>query len=100
MRHAMPSRVCVIRPQELPDLLTADGARFAYSTWLASRLAGRGTHDAAPPVADCLRQQRFPETAFHGGEAITALEMFLARNANGGKMDAPSIKRWTMSVTA
>jgi len=24
---------------------------------------------------------------------ITALEMFLARNANGGKMDAPSIKR-------
>ena len=53
-------------------------------TWL-SRLARRGAHD-------CLRQQRFPEPLY-GSEVITALELFLARNANGGKMDAPSIKR-------
>ena len=41
---------------------------------------------------DCFRQQRFPELEFVSPASI-ALTMFLAKNANGGVFDAPSIKR-------
>jgi sulfur-oxidizing protein SoxA len=41
---------------------------------------------------DCFRQQRFPELEFTS-DASVALTMFLAKNANGGVFNAPSIKR-------
>jgi len=88
--HAQPG--LRIRLQDLPDLLTADGARFAYSTWPGYRVSQGEVRTMQHRLYDCLRQQRFPEPLY-GSEVITALEMFLARNANGGKMDAPSIKR-------
>lgn len=88
--HAQPG--LRIRLQELPDLLTAGGARFAYSTWPGYRVSQGEVRTMQHRLYDCLRQQRFPEPLY-GSEVITALEMFLARNANGGKMDAPSIKR-------
>lgn len=88
--HAQPG--LRIRLQELPDLLTAEGARYAYSTWPGYRVSQGEVRTMQHRLYDCLRQQRFPEPLY-GSEVITALEMFLARNANGGKMDAPSIKR-------
>lgn len=88
--HAQPG--LRIRLQDLPDLLTADGARFAYTTWPGYRVSQGEVRTMQHRLYDCLRQQRFPEPLY-GAEVITALELFLARNANGGKMDAPSIKR-------
>jgi sulfur-oxidizing protein SoxA len=41
---------------------------------------------------DCFRQQRFPD-AQYTSDAITALTMYLAKNADGGVLDAPSLKR-------
>lgn len=88
--HAQPG--LRIRLQELPDLVTAEGARYAYSTWPGYRVSQGEVRTMQHRLYDCLRQQRFPQPLY-GSEVITALEMFLARNANGGKMDAPSIKR-------
>ena len=88
--HAQPG--LRIRLQELPDLLTADGARSAYTTWPGYRVSQGEVRTMQHRLYDCLRQQRFPEPLY-GADVITALELFLARNANGGKMDAPSIKR-------
>ncbi|MFC0128140.1 sulfur oxidation c-type cytochrome SoxA [Ralstonia solanacearum] len=88
--HAQPGQR--IRLQELPDLLTSEGARSAYTTWPGYRVSQGEVRTMQHRLYDCLRQQRFPEPLY-GAEVITALELFLARNANGGKMDAPSIKR-------
>ncbi|MDC6178768.1 sulfur oxidation c-type cytochrome SoxA [Ralstonia solanacearum] len=88
--HAQPG--LRIRLQELPDLLTSEGARSAYTTWPGYRVSQGEVRTMQHRLYDCLRQQRFPEPLY-GAEVITALELFLARNANGGKMDAPSIKR-------
>jgi sulfur-oxidizing protein SoxA len=41
---------------------------------------------------DCYRQQRFPEVEY-ASDTITALTMFLAKNAQGGVYDAPALKR-------
>jgi sulfur-oxidizing protein SoxA len=41
---------------------------------------------------DCFRQQRWPEPVF-ASPATVDLITFLGVNANGAKMDSPSIKR-------
>jgi L-cysteine S-thiosulfotransferase len=41
---------------------------------------------------DCYRQQRFPEPEY-ASDAITALTLYLARNANGGVYNGPAVKR-------
>jgi L-cysteine S-thiosulfotransferase len=43
-------------------------------------------------LEDCFRQQRFPHLEFTSPASV-ALTMFLAKEANGGVFDAPSIKR-------
>ena len=43
-------------------------------------------------IGDCFRQQRLPELKY-GSEAAIDLTMFLAKNAEGGKMAAPGLKR-------
>ncbi|TMS57846.1 sulfur oxidation c-type cytochrome SoxA [Imbroritus primus] len=81
-----------IRLQDLPNLLEEKGARFAYTTWPAYRVSQGEVRTMQHRLYDCLRQQRFPE-AVYGSELITALTMFLAKNANGGTYDAPALKR-------
>jgi sulfur-oxidizing protein SoxA len=41
---------------------------------------------------DCFRQQRFPELEFVSPASI-ALSLYLAKTAEGGVMNAPSVKR-------
>ena len=43
-------------------------------------------------LEDCFRQQRFPALEFTSPASV-ALTTFLAKEANGGVFDAPSIKR-------
>ena len=81
-----------IRLQDLPNLLKQDQAQRAYTTWPAYRVSQGETRSFQWRLYDCFRQQRFPELEFTS-EASIALTMFLAKNANGGVMNAPAIKR-------
>jgi len=81
-----------IRLQDLPDLLQPADARRAYATWPGYRVSQGELRTMQHRLYDCYRQQRFPEPKY-ASDAITALTMFLAHNANGGRFDAPSLKR-------
>jgi L-cysteine S-thiosulfotransferase len=81
-----------IRLQDLPNLMTAQGAQKAYTTWPAYRVSQGELRTFEWRLYDCFRQQRFPELVF-GSDAAIALTMYLARNANGAPFDAPAIKR-------
>jgi L-cysteine S-thiosulfotransferase len=81
-----------IRLQELPNLTRTADAQKAYTTWPAYRVSQGELRSFQWRLNDCFRQQRFPELEFVSPASI-ALTMFLAKNANGGVLDAPSIKR-------
>jgi L-cysteine S-thiosulfotransferase len=81
-----------IRLQDLPNLLKQETAQRAYTTWPAYRVSQGEMRSFQWRLFDCFRQQRFPELVFTS-DASVALTMFLAKNANGGVMNAPAIKR-------
>ena len=81
-----------IRLQDLPNLLKTADAQKAYGAWPAYRVSQGEVRSMQWRLYDCFRQQRFPELEFISDASI-ALTMFLAKNANGGTFDAPSIKR-------
>ncbi len=81
-----------IRLQDLPNLLKQEDARKAYGSWPAYRVSQGEVRSMQWRLFDCFRQQRFPELEFVSPASV-ALTMFLAKNANGGVFDAPSIKR-------
>ena len=81
-----------IRLQELPNLLNPKNAQAAYTTWPAYRVSQGEVRTMQHRLYDCFRQQRFPEPGY-ASDAITALTMFLAKNAEGGEFNAPALKR-------
>jgi sulfur-oxidizing protein SoxA len=81
-----------IRLQMLPELTKAADARLSWTSWPAYRLSQGELRTMQHRMYDCFRQQRFPEVIY-GSEVVTALSLFMAHNAQGGVMDAPSIKR-------
>jgi len=81
-----------IRLQDLPNLTKLADAQRAYTTWPAYRVSQGEVRSFQWRLYDCFRQQRFPELEYTSPASI-ALTMFLAKNANGGVFDAPSIKR-------
>jgi sulfur-oxidizing protein SoxA len=88
--HGAPDKR--IRLQNLPDLLDRKDAQAAYTTWPAYRVSQGEVRTMQHRLWDCFRQQRFPD-AQYTSDAITALTMYLAKNADGGVLDAPSLKR-------
>ena len=81
-----------IRLQVLPKLLDPVGAQHAYTSWPAYRVSQGELRTMEWRLQDCFRQQRLPQLRY-GSEVAIALTMFLAKNANGGIMTAPNIKR-------
>jgi L-cysteine S-thiosulfotransferase len=81
-----------IRLQDLPNLLEPGDARRAYTSWPAYRVSQGELRSFQWRLYDCFRQARFPELEF-ASDASISLTMYLARNANGGTFNAPSIKR-------
>lgn len=81
-----------IRLQELPNLLNRIEAQKTYATWPAYRLSQGEVRSMQHRLSDCLRQQRFPEPGY-ASDIITALIMFMAKNADGGIYEAPALKR-------
>jgi sulfur-oxidizing protein SoxA len=81
-----------IRLQELPNILNKANAQAAYTTWPAYRVSQGEVRTMQHRLNDCFRQQRFPEPMY-ASEAITAITMFLAKNAEGGVYAGPALKR-------
>ena len=81
-----------IRLQELPNILNKTNAQQAYVTWPAYRVSQGEVRTMQHRLNDCFRQQRFPVPAY-ASDAITAVTMFLAKNADGGVYNAPALKR-------
>jgi sulfur-oxidizing protein SoxA len=81
-----------IRLQSLPNLTERADAQVAYTTWPAYRISQGELRTFEWRLADCFRQQRLPELQY-GSDAAIALTVFLAKNAEGGVMNAPGLKR-------
>jgi sulfur-oxidizing protein SoxA len=81
-----------IRLQMLPNLTTAEGAAAAYTTWPAYRISEGELRTMEWRLQDCFRQQRLPQLRYLTPVAI-ALTEYLAKNADGGIVKAPGLKR-------
>lgn len=81
-----------IRLQKLPNLLKKTDVQKVYTTWPAYRLSQGEVRTMQHRIRSCLRQQRFPNPNY-ASDAITALTLYLAKNAEGGIYNAPAIKR-------
>lgn len=81
-----------IRLQTLPKLTDPAGAQDAYTHWPAYRISQGELRTMEWRLQDCFRQQRLPQLKF-GSEVAIGLTLFLAKNAEGGVMAAPSIRR-------
>lgn len=82
-----------IRLQGLPQLsvpgLTAQQTMGSWPTYRVSQSALRTMQHR---LWDCYRQQRWPVPEY-GSDSLTALTVFLNRQAAGGEINVPSIKR-------
>lgn len=82
-----------IRLQDLPNIANVkEDAERAFTTWPAYRVSQGTLRSMQWRLNDCFRQQRWPEPVF-ASPATVDLITFLGVNANGAKMDSPSIKR-------
>jgi len=81
-----------IRLQTLPKLTEPAGAQDAYTHWPAYRVSQGELRTMEWRLQDCFRQQRLPQLKF-GSPVAIGLTTFLAKNAEGGILAAPSIKR-------
>ncbi len=81
-----------IRLQELPNMNRPEDAQKAYGSWPAYRVSQGEVRSMQHRLADCLRQQRFPEPVY-GADLLTAVTLFLAKSAEGGVYNAPALKR-------
>jgi L-cysteine S-thiosulfotransferase len=82
-----------IRLQDLPNISqNKEDAERAFTTWPAYRVSQGTLRTMQWRLNDCFRQQRWPEPVF-ASPATVDLITFLGVNANGAKMDSPSIKR-------
>ena len=88
--HSQPDRR--IRLQEVRDLLLPEDARIVLTQWPAYRLSQGQVWTMERRLMDCMRQMRWPEPGYLS-EALIALQVFLQKQAAGGVMQAPGIKR-------
>jgi L-cysteine S-thiosulfotransferase len=81
-----------IRLQELPKLTDPDDARKIFTTWPAYRVSQGSVRTMQHRLYDCYWQMRHPQMDYVS-EASIALEVFMAKFADGGEIQAPGLKR-------
>jgi len=82
-----------IRLQALPVLSKPGAAAQAtMATWPTYRVSQSQVRTMQHRLWDCYWQMRWPD-AKYGADAITALTAYLMKNAAGGEIQVPSIKR-------
>lgn len=89
--HAAPGQR--IRLQGLPDFSqpTKD-ARETMGSWPTYRVSQSQTRTMQHRLWDCYRQMRHPVPEY-GSDGVTALTVYMAKMAEGGTINVPSIKR-------
>jgi len=82
-----------IRLQELPNL-TKPGpdAQASLGSWPTYRVSQSQTRTMQHRLYDCYRQMRMPPPEY-GSDGLTALMLYLTKQAEGGTLNVPSIKR-------
>jgi sulfur-oxidizing protein SoxA len=81
-----------IRLQNLPRMTNAKEAQRAFGTWPGYRVSEGELRSIQWRMWECIRQMRFPELEF-ASDASIALITYLAKKAEDGTLDAPSLKR-------
>ena len=82
-----------IRLQDLPDLSKpGDDAKRTIATWPAYRVSTESVKTMQHRMSDCYRQMRMPKVGF-GSDAVTALIVYLVKQAEGGEIQVPALKR-------
>ncbi|MCA0406455.1 MAG: sulfur oxidation c-type cytochrome SoxA [Proteobacteria bacterium] len=82
-----------IRLQGLPDFSKpGKDAQDSMGSWPTYRVSQSALRTFQHRMWDCFRQQRWPEPEY-GAAGITALMVYLNKQANGGEINVPSIKR-------
>lgn len=89
--HAEPGKR--IRLQGLPDLsVPGKQAQETMGTWPTYRVSQSQLRTMQHRLWDCFRQQRWPAIDY-AADVTTALHVYLNKNAAGGEINVPSIKR-------
>lgn len=82
-----------IRLQGLPNLsVKGKTAQETMASWPTYRVSQSALRTMQHRLWDCYRQQRWPVPGY-GTDALTALTVFLQKQAEGGEIKVPSIKR-------
>ncbi|MEQ1698268.1 MAG: sulfur oxidation c-type cytochrome SoxA [Hyphomicrobiaceae bacterium] len=82
-----------IRLQALPNLTKlGKDAQDTMGSWPTYRVSQSQLRTMQHRLWDCYRQMRMPAPEY-GSEGITALTLYLTKQADGGKITVPSIKR-------
>ena len=82
-----------IRLQGLPNLsVKGKTAQETMGSWPTYRVSQSALRTMQHRLWDCYRQQRWPVPEY-GSDALTALTVFLQKQAEGGEIKVPSIKR-------
>ncbi len=88
--HASPGKR--IRRQGLAHLVNPDEARQVVGEWPAYRVSTAHVMTLQHRLYDCFWQMRLPELKL-GSEASVALTAYLVKQAEGGTIAAPGLKR-------
>ena len=81
-----------IRLQPLPQLAKPEGAREVVGEWPAYRVSNTHIMTMQYRLLDCYWQMRMPRLEF-GSDVSVALIAYLTKQAEGGKISAPGLKR-------
>ena len=82
-----------IRLQGLPNFAKpGQAARETMASWPTYRVSQGALRTMQHRLWDCFRQQRWPVPEY-ASDGITALTVFLQKQAAGGEINVPSIKR-------
>jgi L-cysteine S-thiosulfotransferase len=82
-----------IRLQALPQLdKPGKNAQETMASWPTYRVSQSQTRTMQHRLWDCYRQMRSPEPVYLS-DGLTALTLYLIKNAEGGEIQVPSIKR-------
>jgi L-cysteine S-thiosulfotransferase len=82
-----------IRLQALPDLSRpTKAAKETMGSWPTYRVSQAALRTMQHRLWDCYRQMRMPAPDY-ASDGLTALTLYLAKQAEGGTLDVPSIKR-------
>lgn len=82
-----------IRTTQLPNLTKpGQNARDTMGSWPTYRVSQSQMRTMQNRLWDCYRQMRMPPPEY-GAPGLTALMIYLAKQADGGTLNVPSIKR-------